>query len=189
MAAHSCPFWMVTTAEVIETYRDGDEYGNTDSDWLTLSLKISTWSPDHTLLARMRHSKKDDDDNKPQPVHKGKKYRFEGGFYFAVAQQNWHRAYLNIEFHEEVPESEYTDARDPFFEVVCKVLRVVDEEKMVLCWQSWDDYEPASYGQTTIVSGKEAVPHVRDNLDKVWKISGRMVALDDLQARSLGYMM
>lgn len=55
-----------TKAKVLSAWRDDDGYGNTDSDYMTMTLQTPTWGNDSTLTARALQND-DDGDGKMVP--------------------------------------------------------------------------------------------------------------------------
>ncbi|KAL8771016.1 MAG: hypothetical protein Q9209_003435 [Squamulea sp. 1 TL-2023] len=137
-----------------------------------MSLQVPTWSEKKTLLARIENSV-----DEPPPIVKGKFYALRGGLYFKVPQKQWHQEYLQITWHKEVPEVSDAlahEAGDPPFELVCQVSGMSKDNKIGLVWRCWDQYESATYGQSIVTSFSLDRSTIEKNLDKLWKIDGRL---------------
>ena len=174
------PFYVSFAAKVIKTWRDrrfglDDEDINKDTDFLTISLEISTWPEGDTLLARIRNPT-----GEPESMVEGKMYDIVGRVYF---KKEWHRQYLYITSQRESPEeldAQAQEERRPWFEVVCNITGVFGNSKIGLVWGVFDEYENAQnrqYISTTCPLAKEAVAK---EVHKLWKVCGRMAGTTDL---------
>ena len=182
MSENDCPLQLLLPARVVRTWRDDDGYGNEDGDYLTLPLKNAIWGPSN-LLARIPYAKDSDD---PPPLVVGKNYAIKGGLYRKVPQKQWHQEYLAIKWHKEMDGE--LEAANPQFDLVCKVVDVDERGKngrIGLAWRVWDQYERAAYGKIISLECKEAVSHVKDNMNKLYKFSGQMTAPGVLRVNEL----
>ena len=176
---NDCPFWLLLAAKVVRTWRDDDGYGNEDSDYLTMTLKIATWPDNETLMARIRSSK----DGAP-PILEGKNYAIKGGLYFQVPEKHWHRTNLQIMWHKEI-EGPLEEA-NPRFGIVCKIISVNDDNTIGLFWRSWDNYESADYAQSLTIPCPMATADVKkENKHKLWVLAGEMAGMSDLRATTM----
>ncbi|KAL8673072.1 MAG: hypothetical protein Q9168_002495 [Polycauliona sp. 1 TL-2023] len=169
----------IVAAKVVESYRDDDGYGNFDSDYLTLSLKIPAWSEYQTLLARVPMEKGE----KKPPLEMNKFYAIQGALYFKVPQKDWHQGYLRIIDHKEVPDMTDDLAREagnPRFDLVCNISRVTSNNKVGLLWRCWDEYEGATYPQVVEIPCPLDKPTIEGNSGKLWKINGRLTGPENI---------
>ncbi|KAL8995383.1 MAG: hypothetical protein Q9169_004860 [Polycauliona sp. 2 TL-2023] len=180
MNNHASPFTAVVAAQVVESWRDDNGYGYEDSDYLTLSLKIPTWSDNKPLLARVPSDK-----NRAPPIAEGKFYDFQGFFYFKVPQKEWHQGYLLINSQKELSEGSDRLAGDPLFQLLCKASGMTSDNRVGLVWQCWDEYEAASYGQSIEAPWPMDKSVVENNLGKLWKFHGRLLSPTEISIRSI----
>ncbi|KAL8779799.1 MAG: hypothetical protein Q9213_006757 [Squamulea squamosa] len=133
-----------------------------------MSLKIPTWSEKNALLARIENSA-----DKSPPMVKGKFYALRGGLYFKVPQNQWHQEYLQMTWHKEVPEVSNAlsrEAGDPPFELVCQVSGVSKDNKI---------------GLSIVTSCSLDISTIEKNLDKLWKIDGRLVTPTEIRITAM----
>ncbi|KAL8845930.1 MAG: hypothetical protein Q9221_008943 [Calogaya cf. arnoldii] len=176
-------FQVLLPAHVIETWRDDNGFGREDSDYLTMSLEISSWPQDNnTLLARIPHSK---DSDKPEPLLTGKTYCIKGGLYLEVPEKDWHQTYLRITWRKEIPEEACQDDAKPMWSIGdVKIARVDEESKQIaLRGRVWDEYEAASYGQSILLPfcPEVAADVYKANMNYPWIFQGKMASLEDLE--------
>ena len=164
---HRTSFHLECAAEVLTTWFDDDGYGNEDRDYLTLNLKIESWEPDCTLLARIPASK----DDMPA-IAEGKKYVMTGQLYFKVPEKQWHRTYLIINEHKEVEAS--FDYGPPAYGIETPVASVSGNDTVNIRWIVQDEYEGAMYGQSLSFHDAEVKEWiVEQGLQKLWRFEGR----------------
>lgn len=131
-----------TQATVLSVWRDDDGYGNTDSDYLTMSLQIPTWPTENTLLARI--SNRDEPDEPPSGPTINTTYNMEGEFFYNFPSKDWTRTYLHIDFLSAATPTSNEQSSPPTFSLIAKILAITNA-KVTVAWETFDPYEGALY--------------------------------------------
>lgn len=131
-----------TQATVLSVWHDDDGYGNTDSDYLTMSLRIPTWPTENTLLARI--SNRDEPDEPPSGPTINTTYNMVGEFFYNFPSKDWTRTYLHINWLSPATTTSNEQSSPPTFALIAKILAITNA-KVTVGWETLDPYEGELY--------------------------------------------
>jgi len=158
------PLLVELHAAVLSTWRDDDGYGNTDSDYWTMSLKVQSWPSKSEVLARIRSH--DALDSNGLYLIKGRMYINPG--------KEWTDTYVRIDSAQKFqgPGTIRSDMQ-PTFEVIANI-RAVQDKHLTLSWFAWDGYQNAGYNQVARANLTKRIPRSRTYVNLMARITGVM---------------
>ena len=165
-----------TKAKVLSAWRDDDGYGNTDRDYMTMSLQIPTWGNDSTLTARVLQ---DDDDGDGKMVP-DRMYDIKGSLFYEVPSKAWTCTYLHVDHFSPTAASASVadadaDAKAPTFSLIAQISELTDSHVTVM-WGAWDPYEAAMFNSHAKLQLKQAPVTPRLEVNQIVEFQGYLEA-------------
>jgi hypothetical protein len=165
---HPVPLLIELHATVLHCWGDTDGYGNTDSDFWTMTLHVPSWPSKSELRARIRSN---------DPLDSNALYSIKGRLYIDPGKE-WTETYVRIDSAQKFqgPGMIRSDMQ-PTFEVVAHI-RAVHDTYLSIEWFTWDGYQNARYGQTARAYLTKRIPRSHTFVNLLARITGTMNGLD-----------
>jgi hypothetical protein len=151
-------------ATVLNSWRDYDNYGNTDSDFWTMILHVPSWAPKTELRARIRSQ---------DPLDSNGLYSIKGRMYIDPGKE-WADTYVRIDSAQKFqgPGNIRSDML-PTYEVFAQI-RAVHDTHLIMTWFTWDGYQNAGYDQGARANLTKRIPRSHTFVDVHARITGTM---------------
>lgn len=158
------PLLIELHATVLDSWRDSDGYGNTDSDYWTMSLRVQSWSSKSELRARIRSN---------DPLDSNALYSIKGRMYINPGKE-WTDTYVRIDSAQKFqgPGTIRSD-KQPTFEVVAHI-RSVHDTYISIAWFAWDGYQNDGYNQSARANLTRRIPRSHTFVNLLARIGGTM---------------
>jgi len=155
-------------ATVLNSWRDGDGYGNTDEDCWTMMLHVPSWPSESKLKARIRSN---------EPLDSNALYSIKGRMYIDPGK-DWTDTYVRIDLAQKFhgPGIIRSDTQ-PTFDVVAHI-RAVHHAYLSIEWYTWDGYQNARYRQSARANLTKRIPRSHTFVNLLARITGTMSGPD-----------
>ena len=161
---HPVPLLIELHATVLNSWYDSDGYGNTDTDFWTMTLHVPSWGPKSELRARIRSH---------EPLDSNGLYSIKGRMYIDPGKE-WTDTYVRIDSAQKFqgPGNIRSDML-PTFEVFAQI-RAVHDTYFSIRWVTWDGYQNARYDQRARANIARRIPRSHTFIDLHARITGTM---------------
>lgn len=165
---HPVPLHIELHATVLNSWRDSDGYGNTDSDFWTMTLHVPSWAPKSELRALIRSH---------DPLDSNGLYSIKGRMYLNPGKE-WTDTYVRIDSAQKFqgPGMIRSDML-PTFEVFAQI-RAVHDTHFMITWFTWDGYQNSGYDQDARANLKRRIPRSHTFVNLYARISGTISGPD-----------
>jgi hypothetical protein len=161
---HPVPLLIELHATVLDSWRDSDSYGNADSEYWTMSLRVQSWPSKSELKARIRSS---------DPLDSNALYSIKGRMYINPGKE-WTNTYVRIDSAQKFqgPGMIRSDMQ-PTFEIVAHI-KAIHDTHLSIGWFTWDGYQNAGYDQTARANLSRRIPRSHTFINLLARITGTM---------------
>lgn len=168
---HPVPLLVELHATVLLSWRDSDGYGNTDSDYWTMTLRVQSWPSKSECRARIRSN---------EPLDSNGLYSIKGRMYLDPGKE-WTDTYVRIDSAQKFqgPGMIRSDMQ-PTFEVVAHI-RSVHDTYISISWFAWDGYQNAGYNQLARANLTKRIPRSHTFVNLLASIRGTMGGPDQMK--------